>query len=167
MDRRELFSSLFSSNIKEEKESVVRPPYFFVESEIKKENSLSFFKECVNCDGICSTFCEEKIIIIQDDKTPKIDFTLGGCTYCDKCAKACPHDVLKIENKSNIKQHIEIDMLKCMSWHDTMCFSCKDPCLEDAIEFLGMFRPSIVDDKCTSCGFCINRCPTQAIIIKE
>ncbi len=47
-----------------------------------------------------------------------------------------------------------------------MCFSCKDPCLDDAIEFIGMFRPEIIDDKCTSCGFCIKACPTQAIEIK-
>lgn len=47
-----------------------------------------------------------------------------------------------------------------------MCFSCKDPCLDDAIEFLGMFRPEIVTDKCTSCGFCLRACPTSAIEIK-
>lgn len=159
MDRRELFGSLFSSKEKEKKESVIRPPYFIDED--------SFLKECIECDGICSTFCEENIIVIQEDKTPKLDFSESGCTYCDECAKACPSDVLKVEYKKNIPQKIEIDILKCMSWHDSMCFSCKDPCLEDAIEFLGMFRPSIVDDKCTSCGFCISRCPTQAIIIKD
>ena len=159
MDRRELFGSLFSSKEKEKKQSVVRPPYFVDED--------SFLKECIECDGICSTFCEENIIVIQENKTPKLEFSESGCTYCDECAKACPSDVLKVEYKKNIAQKIEIDILKCMSWHDTMCFSCKDPCLEDAIEFLGMFRPSIVDDKCTSCGFCISRCPTQAIIIKD
>ncbi|BFU78429.1 ferredoxin-type protein NapF [Arcobacter sp. 15-2] len=159
MDRRELFGSLFSSKEKEKKQSVVRPPYFVDED--------SFLKECIECDGICSTFCEENIIVIQENKTPKLEFSKSGCTYCDECAKACPSDVLKVEYKKNIPQKIEIDILKCMSWHDTMCFSCKDPCLEDAIEFLGMFRPSIVDDKCTSCGFCISRCPTQAIIIKD
>ncbi len=158
MQRRELFSSLFSSKKKEDKQIIIRPPYF--------EGESSFSKECVNCDGICSTFCEENIIVIGEDKTPYIDFTKGGCTYCDECAKACPVGVLKIENKKLIDVKIEIDMIKCMSWHNTMCFSCKDPCLDDAIEFLAMFRPSI-NNNCTSCGFCINYCPTQAIIIKK
>ena len=158
MDRRELFSSLFSSKTTEKKESIIRPPYFVDED--------SFLKECIMCEGICSTFCEEKIIIIQEDKTPKIDFELGGCTYCDECAIHCPSEVLQVEYKTNIKQTIEIDMMKCMSWHSTMCFSCKDPCLDDAIEFLGMFKPTILSDKCTSCGFCISTCPVEAIKIK-
>jgi len=159
MQRRDLFTTLFSSKSKEKKETIIRPPYFKDES--------SFLTECVECDGICSTLCEENIIVILDNKTPKLDFSSSGCTYCDACAEACPGDVLEVENKREISQKIEIDIMKCMSWHDTMCFSCKDPCLEDAIEFLGMFRPSINDEKCTSCGFCISRCPTQAILIKE
>ena len=91
MERRELFSSFFSSfgKRKDEKPNIVRPPYFIDES--------FFGKECINCDGVCSIFCEEKIIIFGEDKTPMIDFNLGGCTYCDECAKACPSDVLQIE----------------------------------------------------------------------
>lgn len=162
MERRELFSSLFSpvkGGKKEKKEVVVRPPYFNDED--------SFAKECTQClDTPCVTFCQQNIIVISNDKTPKLDFSLGGCTYCDECAKACSNDVLNIEDKKTINAKVEIDMLKCMSWHQTMCFSCKDPCLTDAIKFLGMFRPSINDDKCTSCGFCISVCPSVAIALK-
>lgn len=160
MERRKLFSSLFSSS-KEKKEIIVRPPYY--------SDETSFYKECINCDGVCRTFCEENIIVIAEDKTPYIDFKLGGCTYCDECAIGCPTDVLLVENKKNIDIKVEIDIMKCMSWHKTMCFSCKDPCFDDAIEFLGMFRPSINEDKCASCGFCIKYCPTDAIIfnVKE
>ena len=157
MKRRELFSSLFSN--KEKENAVVRPPYF--------NNENSFYKECPECTEIpCVTFCEENIIIISSDKTPVLNFKEGGCTYCDECAEACPSDVLELEYKKKIDAVVEIDVLKCMSWSQTMCFSCKDPCLDDAIEFLGMFRPSINDSKCTSCGFCINVCPTEAIKIK-
>ena len=68
MERRELFSSLASSfNKKEKQELVVRPPYFNDES--------IFFTNCTSCDGLCSTACEENIIIIQEDLTPKLDFT--------------------------------------------------------------------------------------------
>ncbi len=160
MERRELLSSLFSIKKKENKEIIARPPYF--------EDEDSFYKECIECqDTPCLTFCEENIIVISEDKTPKLNFNLGGCTYCDACAINCPNGVLKIEYKKSINVKVEIDMLKCMSWHQTMCFSCKDPCLDDAIEFLGMFRPSIKEDKCTSCGFCINVCPVEAIAIKH
>ena len=157
MKRRELFSSLSSSFSKKEKqEKILRPSYFQDES--------IFFTNCIDCEGFCSTACEENIIFIQEDFTPKLDFSSNGCTYCDLCAIACPNEVLKLEYKKNIDAKIEIDVLSCLSWNQTMCFSCKDPCLDDAIDFLAMFRPSI-NDKCTSCGFCIKVCPTNAIKI--
>lgn len=155
MQRRELFSALFSKK-KEAQEILIRPPYGGSEA--------LFLEKCLQCiDTPCITSCEENIIVLHEDQTPKIDFSKGGCTYCDACAVACPHLVLSVENKSLIDIKIEIDPLKCMSWNETMCFSCKDPCLDDAIEFLGIFRPSINENKCTNCGFCINVCPTNAI----
>jgi ferredoxin-type protein NapF len=157
MKRRELFSSLSSSFSKKEKqETIIRPPYF--------QNESIFFTNCISCDGLCSTACEENIIVIQEDLTPKLDFTSSGCTYCDECANVCPSEVLKLEYKKHINAKIEIDVLSCLAWNQTMCFSCKDPCLDNAIDFLGMFRPSI-NDNCTSCGFCIKTCPTNAIKI--
>ena len=101
---------------------------------------------------------------MQDDLTSKLDFTSSGCTQCDECANVCPNAVLKLEYKKHINAKIEIDVLSCLAWNQTMCFSCKDPCLDDAIDFLGMFRPSI-NSSCTSCGFCIKTCPTNAIKI--
>ena len=157
MKRRELFSSLSSSFSKKEKqEKILRPPY--------SQDESIFFTNCIDCEGFCSTACEENIIFIQEDFTPKLDFSSSGCTYCDLCAIACPNEVLKLEYKKNIDAKIEIDVLSCLAWNQTMCFSCKDPCLDDAIDFLAMFRPSI-NDKCTSCGFCIKVCPTNAIKI--
>lgn len=97
MERRELFSSLTSSFTKNEdsKENiVVRPPYY--------EDEADFHKNCINCDGKCSNFCEEHIIKIGEDKTPYLDFNNSGCTYCDECANACDEfNVLNIENKKN------------------------------------------------------------------
>lgn len=157
MKRRELFSSLASSFHKEDvQESVIRPPYF---------NDESLFKEaCLTCQGECTSSCEVNIIKIQEDKTPKLDFSNNGCTYCDECAIACPTEVLQVEYKKNITAKISINILQCLSWNQTMCFSCKDPCLDDAIDFVAMFRPEI-NENCTSCGFCIKVCPTNAIEI--
>ena len=157
MKRRELFSSLVSSFRKDEKqEKILRPPYY--------KNEDIFFTNCKNCEGLCSTVCEENIIFMQEDFTPKLDLSGSGCTYCDECATACPNEVLHLEHKKNIEARIEIDVLSCLAWNKTMCFSCKDPCLDNAIDFLAMFRPSI-NSNCTSCGFCIKSCPTNAIKI--
>ena len=160
MKRRELFGSLASpfKEKKEKLESVIRPPYYVFDTD--------FLKGCTSCETKdCATVCEEQIIVIQNDGTPSLNFANSGCTYCDECAIACKSDILKVENKQNINAKFSIDLIKCMSWHQTMCFSCKDPCLEDAIKFLGMFRPEINDDLCTSCGFCVKVCPTDAITI--
>ncbi len=157
IQRRELFGSLVSSFKKggQEGRVVLRPPYF--------SHQDSFLTFCCECDGICASVCKENIIKIQDDKTPALDFASSGCTYCNECAKACEFGVLKIENRENINAKITIDMLKCLSWDKTMCFSCKDVCTDDAISFLGLFRPEIDRQKCTSCGFCVGVCPTEAV----
>ena len=159
MDRRNLFSSLFSLKSQENKELILRPPYYKQES--------SFSTECLTCENKpCISSCPENIIILTNDGTPKLTFGESGCTYCDECAINCPTGVLDVENKQLIKANVEIDMLGCVSWKETMCFSCKDPCLEDAIEFLGIYKPSINSEKCTNCGFCVSRCPADAIVVE-
>ena len=156
MQRRDFFTSLTQST-NEKKQVLPRPPYF------KEEES---FTKCVECAGLCADICETKIIRIAEDKSPYLDFSKNGCTFCDECAKVCPEDVLKLEYKDVINVEIHIDPKKCMSWSKSICFSCKDPCLENAIEFAGMFYPEIVAERCTSCGFCIKYCPTEAIIVQ-
>jgi len=163
MERRELFSFL-SSSVKEavrenkDNEVVLRPPYY--------SNIDAFATECQNCEGECASLCQEQIIVIAEDKTPHLVFNSRGCTYCDECAIACPSDVLLVENRRLIEASIVINQQKCLSWQGVMCFSCKDPCLEDAIDFKAMFMPEI-NAKCTNCGFCIGRCPADAIDIKK
>jgi ferredoxin-type protein NapF len=160
MNRRELFGSLASSFKPQEKQEslLIRPPYF--------GDISAFDTECQKCDGKCATLCQEQIIIINADKTPSLNFLKSGCTYCDDCAIACEFGVLEIEYKTLINADVTINQATCLSWSGVMCFSCKDPCLEDAIEFRAMFMPVINQSKCTACGFCLSRCPTYAIDIK-
>ena len=160
MNRRELFSSFGASLKGEAQKSIttfLRPPYF-------KDEAL-FLKECPSCENKCDTVCEEEIIKITEDGSPYIVFGNTGCTFCDKCAEKCDAGVLDIKYKQDINAKIEINQSKCLSWNHTMCFSCKDPCLDKAIDFKAMFMAEI-NDNCTSCGFCISRCPVDAIEIK-
>ena len=74
MKRRELFSSLASSLKKEKKqEKILRPPYFFKDYENQENDESIFFTNCTSCDEVCSTVCEENIIVIQKLFTPKLD----------------------------------------------------------------------------------------------
>jgi len=161
MQRRELFSSMtsgFRDNSEAKSELILRPPY-------NNDESL-FHNECSHCEGKCATVCEVEIIKIAEDKTPYISFENSGCTFCDDCVSACEFGVLSLEAKSDIKANINISVSSCLAWNDVMCMSCKDPCLDNAIIFQGLFKPVIDASKCTACGFCISRCPADAIEVE-
>jgi len=160
--RRDFFKSFavpLRKNKEEETPLLVRPPYGSSES--------LFQSECPSCESkACVTSCDEKIIFIADDGTPTLSFEKNGCTFCDECANICEEGVLSLENTQTatwLNAVFKISLETCVAHHGVICHSCKEPCIDDAILFNGMFNPVIDDDKCTACGFCISRCPTQAI----
>ncbi|WP_200763971.1 4Fe-4S dicluster domain-containing protein [Nitrosophilus alvini] len=153
-DRRAFFKAFAGLSVKKKEERQhVYPPYF---------ENIDDFQNCLDCEGVCVDACEEGIIEIIE-KRPVLNFTTGGCTYCDECANICPKDVLSLEYKKNIQAKIEIGIINCMAWNKTICRSCADVCLDNAIKFTGLFNPEIDYDECTNCGFCVGVCPTQAI----
>ena len=152
----------------EEEVLVLRPPYASSES--------LFGSVCVNCESkACVASCDEKIIILRDDGTPTLSFLNSGCTFCEECAIACTSiymdmgnevNALNLENTQNtehLNAKFKISTTACVAHNGVICFSCKEPCIDDAILFNGMFNPVIDHDKCTACGFCLSRCPTIAI----
>ncbi len=137
-----------------EREVKTRPPY--------ARDSTQLGTACPQCEGMCAAVCEEKIIKIGSDKLPYLDFSVNGCSDCKACLEACEPGVLN-DPEQFITASVRINAAKCMSWSDVMCFSCKEPCLSDAIVFAGVFKPEIHKDACTACGYCIARCPSGAI----
>ncbi len=162
--KREAFSSL-ADRFKQNRDSdsfLVRPPY-------NKDLSL-FHKFCPECEEKpCVAICEEEIIKLDGEKIPFLSFEKSGCTFCDECATACPQEVLILQEKQKkeIDAKIEIDTSSCLAWNSVVCCSCGDICPERAIDFFGIFRPTIDMVKCTGCGFCYGVCPPYAIKIKE
>ena len=148
-----------SNKHKETSPLVVRPPYGLNES--------LFQNECVACETkACVASCDEEIIVIQNDGTPMVSFAKSGCTFCEACADACAPDVLSLEHtlsSEKLNATFRISTEGCVAHHGVICFSCKEPCIDDAILFNGMFNPVIDMELCTGCGFCLGRCPTQAI----
>ena len=162
MASRRAFLNTFRKPLHQSEESlplVVRPPYGLDES--------LFQSECVTCESkACVTSCDEQIIFIQDDGTPALSFAKSGCTFCEECANACEPNVLSLAHTHNAEQLNAIFRIStegCVAHNGVICFSCKEPCIDDAILFNGMFNPVIDMDKCTGCGFCLGRCPTLAI----
>lgn len=162
--RREFFRSLVNpaGSFKKTEEAPihVRPPYAVKAS--------LFQSECPQCESkACAASCDEAIIVIAANGTPVLNFTKSGCTFCEECAKACEMGVLDLEKGQEwINARFVIDSDGCMAHHGTICFSCKEPCIEDAILFAGLFNPVIDDEKCTGCGLCLGRCPTHAITFR-
>ena len=161
-NRREFFKSFKQPLQTKKEEPTLRPPYGLSES--------LFQSECVICEEkFCVTSCDEGIILIKSDGTPTLKFNKSGCTFCEECAISCKSGVLSLEHplyKEVLNATFQIDFDSCMAHQKTICFACKEPCIDDAIIFNGMFNPVIDSDKCTSCGFCISRCPTNAIEYK-
>ncbi len=143
----------------EKNEASLRPPYAKCEEE--------FISLCVKCgDKSCASVCEEKIIVIRADGTPILNFNKSGCTFCQECAKKCDLGVLSLENtltSQNINAKFVISTKDCVAHNGVVCFSCKEPCIDDAILFNGLFNPVIDTKLCTACGFCLSRCPSKAI----
>ncbi len=162
MQRRQFLNSLTSSfkGKKEVEDLVIRPPYY---------NDLDSFENCLKCeDKSCVSSCDENIIFIDENNLPQLNLnTPNGCSYCEECASSCELGVLQLDFAQKIDVTIQINQEKCLAWNRTMCFSCKEPCVDNAIDFSGMFSPKININKCTSCGFCVRRCPTNAIIISK
>ncbi len=162
--RRDFFRSLTTPLAPKQAEEAtvpltVRPPYGVDES--------LFQSECIACeDQACVASCDEQIIVIDDAGIPKLDFSVSGCTFCEDCATACKLGVLSLEHSQGIEwinATFAIDHKSCIAHNGVICFSCKEPCMENAIVFNGMFNPIIDGDLCNGCGFCLGRCPTEAI----
>jgi len=143
----------------ERHEEIVRPPY--------GRDEAAFVTLCTTCEEKkCASACEEQIIVIGADGTPLLNFSKKGCTFCEACADACAPDVLSLENShtaETINARFIITPDACVAHNGVICFACKEPCIDDAILFNGMFNPVIDMDRCTGCGYCFGRCPTKAI----
>lgn len=149
------FGGLVKKNKKEEAFAPL-PPFF--------DGSKS--SVCLDCkEAKCIASCDEGIIKKEEGGVPYLDFSRRGCTFCADCASSCPSGVFSLEHDKNIKAVFEIDVSSCMAWHNTICKSCFDPCLERAIEFCGLFYPSVSPQTCIACGFCVGVCPANAIKI--
>ncbi|MDD3325087.1 MAG: 4Fe-4S binding protein [Sulfurospirillaceae bacterium] len=167
-NRREAFASL-ASRFKKKKEgststvALIRPPY--------NRDEVLFEQFCVSCEqAFCVEACEQSILALDNKHIPYVLFAKTGCTFCEECVKACPHQVLMLEEGTlhcTIKADFNIDINACVAWKNVVCSACRDVCNDRAVVFFGLFRPVIDMEKCSACGFCYGVCPVNAIQFKK
>jgi len=117
----------------------------------------------MECSGRCVTVCEENIIRPNRTGIPYLDFTEGGCSYCEACLNICEKQVLSRENQWQIPASFKIDPTKCLAWQENICSLCTDCCDSNCIRTEGILNPQIDQEQCNSCGICVGRCPVSAI----
>lgn len=100
---------------------------------------------------------------------PKVDFTLGECTFCGECTSECDAGLFeRVRDPENPGwTHRAVVSERCLTNVGVMCRSCEDACEPAAIRFRlaagKVPAPVIEDQACTGCGACIRRCPETAI----
>jgi len=152
-------------------------------------NEAVFTSGCTQCQD-CISSCDSNIIVKDDEGFPKIDFSLGECTFCNKCIDVCKKPLFsgafleennpetKNLDGNTTKQNtlknnekawpvmLEISD-KCLAKNSIYCQSCRDECETSVIKFnylnSSIPQPSLDDSDCTQCGACIKSCPQDAL----
>ena len=134
-----------------------------------KHSHDNFTDLCTRC-GQCVDNCETEIIVKGDGGFPQIDFSLGECTFCYRCAKSCPEPLFLTQQQTpwNIKAIINES---CLAYKNVECRSCGEQCDTMAIQFelsIGQVaQPSIEIGACNGCGACVSACPTSSISVSN
>ncbi len=131
------------------------------------KNQEQFITQCTQC-GDCQLACPENIIVKGDGGFPKINFNLGECNFCGKCAQSCALPLFNPINSTpwTIKAMITDD---CLANKSVYCRSCAESCQTLALSFKIGIRavPEIDLSLCNGCGGCVAPCPTQSISMKD
>jgi ferredoxin len=117
--------------------------------------------------GDCERSCAFDAIAVGPDGLPVVD--LLKCTRCGACLKACPRGII-----AYLPQKAEVAVLCCSkdrgpavrkacSVGCIACKACEKVCEPGAIVVTDNL--AVIDyAKCTSCGKCIEKCPTKCIV---
>lgn len=151
---------------------LIRPP-----GSLPERQFVAACTGCGECLKVCPnnalqcTFLEAGLAGLY---TPRLVPRIGYCEeFCNFCGRVCPTGAIRsisIEEKRRIQMGVaHIDKNRCIAYDkDKVCLVCNEQCSYHAIEGDEKKRPHVIEEKCTGCGICENKCPVDgdsAIIV--
>jgi ferredoxin len=149
---------------------VVRPP-----GSLPEDLFLETCLRCGKCMKGCITSGLQPCLVeagVSGIFTPRLVSRIGGCEdKCNLCGQICPSGAIRalpLEEKRFVKMGTAVIVRSlCIVWEQKRkCLICDEACPYDAIEWRivtdseGEFpRPFVLEEKCTGCGLCEERCP--------
>ena len=131
---------------------------------------LALETHCIGCAQPCVSSCDPGIIRVHPPNhdyadIPYLDFTTGGCTFCQACVEACPIDIAIADKATPSIGTLTINRKSCIAWQDIICVSCSHACDYKAITTSYQRRPRVDTMACTGCGRCVPVCPVKALTV--
>ncbi|ACR68423.1 ferredoxin-type protein NapF [Edwardsiella ictaluri] len=139
----------------------VRPPW--------SVNESAFVIGCSRCHA-CISQCESGVLVVGQGHFPTLDFSRAECTFCRRCADACPEALFLDAAEAPWHLQAETDT-HCLTRRGIECRSCQDSCEPRAITFVpqlgGIAAIHLASESCNGCGACVAACPVNAIQIVD
>lgn len=135
------------------------------------QNEERFLSLCIKCDR-CRSACPLDCISVANlhdgllnARTPKLDFKLGYCDFCNLCIKNCPTGALEYfdpETEWISPAVIETELCIAYQPEGLGCRKCIDICPFEAITTDELGRPLVITENCNGCGYCEHICPSNS-----
>ncbi len=136
-----------------------RPPGSLIENEF-----LKYCTRCYRCIDVCPADALKPASLfdgITNLGTPVLDWK--KCIMCMECVRICPTEAIKKVPEEEIDiGNAVIDPDICLAWQKTRrCTNCYKACKYNAIKLEDRRFPVVIEENCTGCGACEQRCPTN------